>query len=78
MHDLHLILLECIYGGRDVIKEGLKDGDEYKQPEGYIIIPMGNLTEDLLPTNDLIDIPQYVSLKFSSVTLNLLTSMWPV
>ncbi len=44
----------------DVIEEGVKVGDEYKQPRGYIVVPMGNLTEGELPTDEPIIIEEYV------------------
>ena len=41
-----------------MIEEGKKVGDEYEQPLGYIVVPMGNLTDLVLPTDDVIPIPR--------------------
>ena len=53
-----LFTTECVEGARDVIEEGKKVGDEYKQPLGYIVVPMSNLTGLVLPTDDAIPIPR--------------------
>ena len=53
-----LFTAECVEGERDVIEEGEKVGDEYEQPLGYVVVPMGNLTDLVLPTDDVIPIPR--------------------
>ena len=52
------LFTECVEGARDVIEVGEQIGDEYVQPEGYIIVPLGNLTDLDLPTDAAIEIPQ--------------------
>ena len=34
-----------------MIEEGLKVGDEYVAPEGYVIVPSGNISDLVLPTD---------------------------
>ena len=53
-----LFTVECVEGERDVIEEGEKIGEEYEQPLGYIVVPMGNLTDLALPTDTAIPIPR--------------------
>ena len=43
-----------------MIEEGEKIGEEYEQPLGYIVVPMGNLTDLALPTDTAIPIPRWI------------------
>ena len=43
-----------------MIELGENIGDEYVKPPGYVIVPMGNLTGQELPTDEPIEIPEYV------------------